>query len=621
MLAINRGERAKVLRVQVAADEAAIEQLGIELLVPPEHAHKDFLSGCVRDALERLILPSLEREARRELTEKAETHAVDVFARNLRNLLLQPPLPGRRVLAIDPGYKNGCKLAALDEFGKLLAHDVIYVVGSDEQKAAGRAKLVAFITEHNLSVVAIGNGTACRQTEQLIAEILGSELHEQDVHYVVVNEAGASVYSTSEVGREEFPECDAIQRSAISIGRRLQDPLSELVKIDPASIGVGLYQHDARAKHLRDSLDDVVQSCVSFVGVELNSASTPLLRYVSGMNQLTARRVYEHRQQKGPFQSRQQLMEVSGLGNATFVQAAGFLKIVGGDQPLDATWIHPENYEAAQKLLEKLGIEPASVASGASAARIGELVAPLDRQALAAELGVGQLALDDMIEALCRPGRDPREDLPPPIFRKDVVKFEDLQAGMELRGTVLNVVDFGAFVDVGLSDSGLIHISQLSAGYVRDPHDVVAVGDQVRVWVSAIDQQRRRVALTMIAPGTERPQPAVKPRRGGRRRQDGPQQQRPAAQQAAQPTEGAAQAADRSVRRRAAQASRAAIAAAHRSVNRAPAVTKSAPPNSQCRSPRKWKREKSICARSATCYNSTRRNTNRSLAIPKQATH
>jgi len=511
-----------VLNVKVEADAAAIEELGIEQLVPADHAHKDFLMGCVRDALARLILPSLEREVRRELTEKAETHAVEVFARNLRNLLLQPPLPGRRILAVDPGYKNGCKLAALDEFGKLLAHDVIYVVGGDEQKTAGRAKLIALITEHNLCVIAVGNGTACRQMEQLIAEILGNELKEQDVHYVVVNEAGASVYSTSEVGREEFPECDAIQRSAISIGRRLQDPLSELVKIDPASIGVGLYQHDARAKHLRDSLDDVVQSCVSFVGVELNSASTPLLRYVSGMNQLTARRVYEHRQQNGPFKSRQQLLDVSGLGNATFVQSAGFLKIVGGDEPLDATWIHPENYEAAKKLLEKLDIDSAGVTGGANADKIREAVAPLDRAALATELGVGQLALDDMVEALCRPGRDPREDLPPPIFRKDVVKFEDLQAGMELLGTVLNVVDFGAFVDVGLSDSGLIHISQLSAGYVRDPHEVVAVGDQVRAWVSAIDKDRRRVALTMIAPGTERPKPQKS--RGRGRRQDAPQQ-------------------------------------------------------------------------------------------------
>jgi uncharacterized protein len=270
-------------------------------------------------------------------------------------------------------------------------------------------------------------------------------------------------------------------------------------------------------------LDDVVQSCVSFVGVELNSASTPLLRYVSGMNQLTARRVYEHRQQNGPFKNRKQLLEVSGLGDATFVQSAGFLKIIGGDDPLDATWIHPENYEAARKFLDKLGVDPTSVAGGTSGPRIRELAAALDRAALSSELGIGQLALEDMIEALCKPGRDPREDLPPPIFRKDVVKFEDLQLGMELRGTVLNVVDFGAFVDVGLSDSGLVHISQLSAGYVRDPHDVVAVGDQVRVWVSAIDKDRRRVALTMIVPGTERPKPE-RPHRGPRRR-GAPEQQ------------------------------------------------------------------------------------------------
>jgi uncharacterized protein len=442
-----------------------------------------------------------------------------VFARNLRKLLLQPPLPGKRVLAIDPGYKNGCKLAALDEFGGLLAHDLIYVVGGDEQKAEARTKLINLIREHQASVVAIGNGTACRQTEQLVAEIIGNELSDQDVHYVVVNEAGASVYSTSEIGREEFPQCDAIQRSAISIGRRLQDPLSELVKIDPASIGVGLYQHDARAKHLRDTLDDVVQSCVSFVGVELNSASTPLLRYVAGMNQLTARRVFEHRQKQGPFRNRKQLLDVNGFGEATFVQAAGFLKIVGGDTPLDATWIHPENYVVAERLLQKLEVDVATVARAETASRIRELVAPLDRAALAAELSIGRLTLDDIIEALCKPGRDPREDLPPPIFRKDVVKFDDLQQGMELRGTVLNVVDFGAFVDVGLSDSGLVHISQLSAGYVRDPHDVIAVGDQVRVWVATIDSDRRRVALTMIPPGTERVRPEKKSRPPRRKQQ------------------------------------------------------------------------------------------------------
>src|SRR4051812_6040106 len=386
VLAINRGERAKILRVRIDADTQAIETLAFELMVPENHAHKDFLIGCVRDALTRLLLPSLEREARRELAENAETHAVEVFGRNLKNLLLQPPLHGKRVLAVDPGYKNGCKLAVLDEFGALLVHDVIYVVGSDEQKAAGRAKVAEMIREHNLNVVAIGNGTACRQIEQLVAEIIAAEFSDKDVHYVVVNEAGASVYSTSEVGREEFPECDAIQRSAISIGRRLQDPLSELVKIEPASIGVGLYQHDARAKHLRDTLDDVVQSCVSYVGVDLNSASTPLLRYVSGMNQLTARRVYEHRQQKGPFKSRKQLLDVNGLGNATYVQAAGFLKISGGEHPLDATWIHPENYAAAEKLLDKIGIQAAEVAGGASAEKIRVLITPFDRVALASEL-------------------------------------------------------------------------------------------------------------------------------------------------------------------------------------------------------------------------------------------
>lgn len=521
VLAINRGERGKVLRVKIESDEAAIEQLGIELLVPPDHEHQEFLVGCVRDAFSRLLLPSLEREARRELTEKAETHAVEVFARNLRKLLLQPPLPGKRVLAIDPGFKNGCKLAALDEFGSPVDIGLVFVVGSDEQKAAARVKLADVIRQHGLHVVAIGNGTACRQTEQLIAEVIGSELADLEVHYVIVNEAGASVYSTSEIGREEFPEHDAIQRSAISIGRRLQDPLSELVKIDPASIGVGLYQHDARAKHLRDTLDDVVQSCVSFVGVELNSASAPLLRYVSGMNQLTARRVYEHRQQHGPFRSREQLRDVSGLGDATFVQATGFLKIDSGENALDATWIHPENYPAALRLLGKLGIDPATVTKAESAGRIRELTAPLDRDALAAELEIGRLTLDAMIEALSKPGRDPREDLPPPIFRKDVVKFEHLQEAMELHGTVLNVVDFGAFVDVGLSDSGLVHISQLSAGYVRDPHEVVAVGDHVRVWVASIDKERRRVALTMIEPGTERPRPqkSSKPRRRPARQQ------------------------------------------------------------------------------------------------------
>ncbi len=507
MLAINRGERAKVLKVGLACDNAAIEQGAVERLVPAEHRHRELLIGCVKDAINRLVLPSLEREARRELTEKAENHGVVVFARNLRKLLLQPPLASKRVLAIDPGYKNGCKTAAIDQFGQVLETGLFHVVGSEEAAAAARVKIVEMFTKHELHLIAIGNGSACRATEELVAQVLGTELADKDAAYIIVNEAGASVYSTSAIGREEFPDLEAVQRSAVSIGRRLQDPLSELVKIDAGSIGVGLYQHDNKEKHLRDSLDEVVQSCVSFVGVDVNTASAALLRYVAGLNQLTARRILEHRATNGPFQKRDQLKSVSGIGEATFVQAAGFLKITGGDEPLDCTWVHPESYDAARRLLEKLGVDAATLRTAETAAKFEEELAKHPPEELATQLEIGRLTLDQVIESLRRPGRDPREDLPPPLFRRDVVRFEDLAEGMQLRGVVLNVVDFGAFVDVGLSDSGLVHISQLSTGYVRDPHDVVAVGDQVDVWVQTIDKERRRVALTMIAPGTPRSEP------------------------------------------------------------------------------------------------------------------
>jgi uncharacterized protein len=504
VLAINRGEKAKALRVRIESDEAAIQQEADGLIVPEDHAHADFLRGCLRDALARLVQPSLEREVRRELTEKAETHAVEVFARNLRNLLLQAPVRQRRVLAIDPGFKSGCKLCALDEFGELLANDVIHLVGSDEKKQQGRARLVELIRQHQLKLVAIGNGAACRETEELLAELIAEELAEDGVSYVVVNEAGASVYSASPLAREEMPDYDATVRGAVSIGRRLQDPLSELVKIDPASIGVGMYQHDVRASHLRSSLDAVVQSCVNYVGVDLNSASPALLRYVSGLNALTARRLYDHRQSQGPFRSRQQLLEVQGFGESAFVQAAGFLKIRDAENPLDATWIHPESYPTAEKLLARFDCQVSDLSTG-DRQKLTAAAAAADKPAISAELGVGELLLDDLLANLDRPGRDPREDLPPPIFRKGVVKLEDLAEGMELTGTVLNVVDFGAFVDIGLSDSGLVHISQVANRYVRDPHEVVAVGDIVKVWVQSIDKDRRRVALTMIEPGTEKP--------------------------------------------------------------------------------------------------------------------
>ena len=589
ILAINRGERAKALRVRIEADEATMLRQIEELLAPPERPHAELLKGCASDALTRLILPSLEREARRELTDKAELHAVKVFARNLRNLLLQPPLRERRVLAVDPGFKNGCKLAALDEFGGVLEVTVISIVGDEAKQAEARRKLVEMIENHNLSVVAIGNGTACRETEELIAELIGGPLAGRDLAYVVVNEAGASVYSTSAVGREEFPQYDAMQRSAISIGRRLQDPLSELVKIDAASIGVGLYQHDAKAKHLRSSLDDVVESCVSFVGVDINSASPALLRYVSGLNQLTARRLYEFRTERGPFKNRESLRQVPGLGEATFIQAAGFLKIEGGDNPLDATWIHPESYEVARRILERVDVPAEGLTSGAAATRFSEAAAALDRDALVKDLGVGQLLVDDVIAALSRPGRDPREGLPTPLFRKGVVKLEDLQQGMELEGSVLNVVDFGAFIDIGLGDSGLVHVSQLANKFVRDPHDVVSVGDRVKVWVTAVDKERRRVSLTMIAPGSERKQT--------------PKRERPPARKSSSGEEGQPAAKRTSKYRKSERQSK-------------PRPTQFVKPRRKCspgrRLPGKWKKVALRCGHSAICCSFIERGPRRS---------
>ena len=491
VLAINRGERAQLLRVKVVAEEAALYSTAWQGLIEPDHPHRLLLEECLRDALQRLILPSLEREVRREMTERAEEHAVRVFAKNLRGLFLQPPVRGRRVLAIDPGYKSGCKVVVLDEFGGVLRHDVVHVVSGEDKLAAARQQLAAWVAQLDVSVIAIGNGAACRDTERLVADVMAAELAGRRVEYVIVNEAGASVYSTSAVGREELPDLDAVFRGAISIGRRLLDPLSELVKIEPANIGVGMYQHDVKAKHLRESLDAVVQSCVNYVGVDLNSASPALLSYVSGLNQLTARRVYEYRQEHGPFRTREQLRQVPGIGNATFVQAAGFLRIPDGENPLDATWIHPESYEVAQRVLQSLG------------SSVSELTCrEANVEAMCRELKIGEHALRDILSALCRPGRDPRDDLPPPLFRTGVLKLDDLQPGMELTGTVLNVVDFGVFVDIGISDSALVHISRLADRYIRDPHEVVGIGDTLRVWVVAVDRERRRVSLSALPPGT-----------------------------------------------------------------------------------------------------------------------
>lgn len=637
VLAINRGERAKILRVKIDADVEAMGREAEQMLVRPDHPHGELLRNCVRDSLTRLILPSLEREVRREMAEDAEEHAVRVFVSNLRKLLLQPAVRGKAVLAIDPGFRSGCKMAALDQFGNVLGHGVFHIIGKDDFRKKGRERLVELVTKNDIHVIAIGNGAGCREAEQLAADVIANELSGNDVAYVIVNEAGASVYSTSPTGREELPTLDPILRSAVSLGRRLIDPLSELVKIHPANLGVGLYQHDIKTKHLRDSLDAVVESCVNYVGVDANSASPSLLGYVSGLNQLIARRLYEYRRDHGPFRSREEFRKVPGLGEATYVQAAGFLKVFSGDNPLDATWIHPESYELTQRLLEKLGGSPNDLVDGlpkstmpakalakepakdwvlpaaneaptptesapsetspdaspnataevsneaqevatessaestepeaslpppeaesapeASPAvseedqarqqeakerfnRITKLLAGVDVPAMAKDLGVSEILLRDLVSALLRPGRDPREDLPPPIFRKGIVRLEDLSPGMELQGTVLNVVDFGAFVDIGLSDSGLVHISRLADRYIRNPHEVVSIGDVLRVWVVEVDGKRRRVSLTAIPPGSPRPQnqrpqnqrPPREPRpqqeqRPPRQRQDGPRQE------------------------------------------------------------------------------------------------
>jgi transcriptional accessory protein Tex/SPT6 len=583
-----------------------------------KHPHADFLRQVTADALTRLLVPSLEREIRRELKMRAEDHAVSVFARNLRSKLLAAPLRGRRVLAIDPGFRTGCKVAVLDEIGNLLIDGVIYP-HTGNKRGEAKTKLEELVRKYQIQVIAIGNGTACRETEELVSELIAEldarrrgeapppppsaapvaettpasaettspptetpapppqavvppeipatasaageitdspseaapaaapvEAVPQPVEtpvastppeppapppeplpealpelaYVIVNEAGASVYSTSPVGKEEFPNLDATLRGTISIGRRLQDPLSELVKIDPQHVGVGLYQHDVPAKELRESLEGVVESCVNQVGVDLNTASVPLLRHVSGLNQLVARDLVEYRKANGPFRDRRQLMQINGIGEQRFIQAAGFLKITSGDNPLDGTWIHPESYGVAEQILKDLEFAPEQLRDQERLAELREKIKALSPEEVARRLHAGVPTVKDILEALARPGRDPREDLPPPVFKKGILKIEDLQPSMELKGTVLNVVDFGAFIDIGLKDSGLVHISQMANRYIKSTYDVVSVGDVVTVWVLSVDKERHRVSLTMIAPGTERKaekKPEPRERRGDRR--------------------------------------------------------------------------------------------------------
>jgi protein Tex len=498
-LALNRGEKEEVLRIRFEWDRDVAARAISNHYALTAHAHGDFLYQCIQDSIDRLIHPSIEREVRREITEQAEEHAIGVFAKNLRSLLLQPPLRNEGVLAIDPGFRTGCKVAVLDERGQCLHTDVVYVTGSVDKRNGTLQRLADLVNKHQCGLIGIGNGTACRETEELISQLITE--HCPNCRYLIVNEAGASIYSASTVAREEFPDYDATVRGTISIGRRLQDPLSELVKIEPQHIGVGMYQHDMNPRQMKESLDGVVESCVNYVGVDLNTASASLLKYVSGFSQLIARRVVEWRDANGSFTSRKQLLEVAGVGKSTFTQAAGFLKISNGEEPLDQTWIHPESYEIARRVLQSLSLTPTDVQStDEKREALQSKLKNVPVNQLSETLDVGQPTLKDILDALQRPGRDPRTDLPEPIFRSGILKLDDLSAGMELTGTVLNVVDFGAFVDIGLKDTGLVHISQMADRFISSPHDVVSVGDIVTVWVQSVDNERRRVSLTMKSP-------------------------------------------------------------------------------------------------------------------------
>ena len=507
ILALNRGEKEKVLSVSLRVDEDAMIRTIEYLVIPKEISRgaggESFSLAPLRetcaDAYRRLIAPAIERELRNHLTQRAEDGAIDVFGKNLRQLLMQPPIAGRVVLGWDPAFRTGCKIAVVDSTGKVLDTTVVYPTAptTPAKIEAAKQTIKKLISRYHVTLISCGNGTASRESEQVIAEIL-SELRDPGVQYVIVNEAGASVYSASKLAAEEFPQFDVGQRSAASIARRLQDPLSELVKIDPKSIGVGQYQHDCDQKKLGEKLEGVVEDCVNQVGVDLNTASVSLLEYVSGITRKTARSIVQWRDENGRFTDRKQLLKVAGLGPKAFQQCAGFLRIRGGKNPLDMTGVHPESYDAALRLLEKLGFGMEDVKDGRIHGLTGRMKNRAEAEETAKELGTGTETLIDIAQELEKPGRDPRSDMPKPVLRSDVLSMEDLRSGMILSGTVRNVIDFGAFVDIGVHQDGLVHISQMSdTKFVRHPLDVVSVGDIVKVKVLSVDPDRKRIALTM----------------------------------------------------------------------------------------------------------------------------
>lgn len=496
ILALNRGEKEKFLTVKVEAPEEDILRY-----LEKKTIHKDnpytapVLKETVEDSYHRLIAPAIEREIRNELTEKAEDGAIEVFGKNLHQLLMQPPIAGKVVLGWDPAFRTGCKLAVVDPTGKVIGTTVIYPTAptTPQKIKASKDLLKKIIPKYHISLISLGNGTASRESEQFIVELL-KEIPEEKVQYVIVNEAGASVYSASKLASEEFPNFDVGQRSAASIARRLQDPLAELVKIDPKSIGVGQYQHDMNQKKLGESLSGVVEDCVNKVGVDLNTASAPLLSYISGISSTIAKNIVAYREENGRFTDRRELLKVPKLGPKAFEQCAGFMRIQGGKNPLDMTGVHPESYDAAEKLLKKQGFTPEDIAGH----HLNGLSLTIkDYKKLAEELGIGEITLRDIVKELEKPARDPRDEMPKPILRTDVLEMKDLKEGMVLKGTVRNVIDFGVFVDIGVHQDGLVHISQITDRYIKHPLEVVSVGDIVDVKVMSVDLKKKRIQLTM----------------------------------------------------------------------------------------------------------------------------
>ncbi|WP_026574156.1 Tex family protein [Bacillus sp. UNC438CL73TsuS30] len=498
ILALNRGEKEDILRVSIKMNTDLLLNYLSKKWIRNQHSPAaPSVVEAIEDSYKRLIQPSIEREIRSELTEKAEEQAIHIFSENLRNLLLQPPLKGKVVIGVDPAYRTGCKLAVVDETGKVLKIDVIYPHPPVSKTKEAKEKFIQILREYKVEMAAIGNGTASRETEQFVADIL-KEMDEE-IFYLIVNEAGASVYSASDLAREEFPNFQVEERSAVSIARRLQDPLAELVKIDPKSVGVGQYQHDVSQKRLSESLNFVVETAVNRVGVNVNTASSSLLQNVAGLTKTAANNIVKKREEEGKFTSRVQLKKVPRLGAKTYEQAIGFLRVIDGKEPLDRTGIHPENYDEVKKLLSTLGFSTKDLGTD----ELKEALNGLDLKSVSEELVIGELTLKDIIDALVRPERDPRDDLPRPLLKKDVLKLEDLKPGMELQGTVRNVVDFGAFIDIGVKQDGLVHISKLSNRFVKHPLDIVSVGDVVTVWVDSVDKNKGRVALTMLPPAKQ----------------------------------------------------------------------------------------------------------------------